>query len=97
MLVRTAHFTLDNAFLNLSVLLETNTQNAYLVALSSLIKSIPKTSYVHEMPSVRVELRSSSRYYRSPLIHISSCHYSYAAWTSRIMRSGLASSTHSSR
>lgn len=29
-------------------------QNAYLVALTSLIKSIPKTAYLHEMSSVRL-------------------------------------------
>lgn len=28
-------------------------QTAYLVALTTLIKSVPKTMYMHELPSVR--------------------------------------------
>ena len=29
-------------------------QNAYLVALTALVKSIPKTAYLHQMPLVRL-------------------------------------------
>ena len=35
---------------------ESKEQAAYLVALTSLIKSTPKGAYVHEMPLVRTSL-----------------------------------------
>lgn len=41
-----AHCIADHAFL------EPARQNAYLVALAALIKSVPKSTYTHEMPSV---------------------------------------------
>lgn len=44
--------------LYLTVGLESHKQSAYLIALASLIKSMPQTTYVHEMPSVSPILNS---------------------------------------
>ena len=70
-------------------LLESSRQNAYLVALAALIKSVPKSTYAHEMPAVS-PLPSSPARKVADSADASSCPSSYAASTCQTTRSARA-------